>query len=385
MYRKHLVFVAACLGMLLFGIVFLSLGTISVFIQEKFHMGPLQVASLASSLPVGMLAGSLLFGPVVDRYGYKILLTVCTGLIFLALESVAWARSFGILQLSFFFIGLGGGVINGGTNALVADITTDGKGAKLSLLGVFYGIGALGMPLVIGRLTRHFNYETVISGIGFVVLLPLVYFLVLKFPEPKQKKGFPVTEAFSMLKDPLLILMGFILFFESALEGITGNWSTTFLKSIHLSPEKALYALSCQIAAIAIVRLLLSKVFSYISTRSVMYLSFILILSGAVLFTMVTSFLAAIIALSLMGAGFAAVFPVILGYVGELYAKLTGTAFGIVIVLALAGNSLLNYLVGVISKIWGIRYFPYILIICIVFMVILYSIAIRLISKKIKV
>jgi len=100
---------------------------------------------------------------------------------------------------------------------------------------------------------------------------------------------------------------------------------------------------------------------------------------------MVTTFPAAIIALSLMGAGFAAVFPVILGYVGEMYANLTGTAFGIVIVLALAGNSLLNYLVGVISKIWGIRYFPYILIICIVFMVILYSIAIRLISKKIKV
>ncbi|MBN1790720.1 MAG: MFS transporter [Bacteroidales bacterium] len=385
MYRKHLVFVAACLGMLLFGIVFLSLGTISVFIQEKFQVGPLQVASLASSLPVGILAGSLLFGPVVDRYGYKILLTVCTGLIFLALESVARARSLGILQLSFFTIGLGGGVINGGTNALVADTTTEGKGAKLSLLGVFYGIGALGMPLVIGRLTRHFNYETVISGIGFVVLLPLVYFLVLKFPEPKQKKGFPVTEAFSMLKDPLLILMGFILFFESALEGITGNWSTTFLHSIHLSPEKALYALSCQIAAIAIVRLLLSKVFAYISTRFVMYLSFMLILSGAILFTMVTTFPAAIIALSLMGAGFAAVFPVILGYVGELYANLTGTAFGIAIVLALAGNSLLNYLVGVISKICGIRYFPYILIICIVFMVILYSIAIRLISKKIKV
>ncbi len=385
MYRRHLVFIAACMGMLLFGIVFLSLGTISVFIQEKFRVDPLQVASLASSLPVGMLAGSLLFGPVVDRYGYKTLLTVCTALIFLALESVAWARSFSILQLSFSIIGLGGGVINGGTNALVADITAEGKGAKLSLLGVFYGIGALGMPLVIGMLTRHFSYETVISVVGFMVLLPLVYFLALKFPEPKHKQGFPVTEALSMIKDPLLILMGFVLFFESALEGMTGNWSTTFLKSIHLSPENALYALSCQIAAIAIVRLLLSKVFRYISTRSVMYLSFILILAGAILFTQAYSFPAVILALSCMGAGFAAVFPVILGYVGEMYAKLTGTAFSIVIVLALAGNSLLNYLVGLISKVWGIMYFPYILISCVVLMAFLYSIAIRLISKKIKV
>jgi MFS family permease len=140
MYRKNLVFAATCLGMLLFGVVFLSLGTISVFIQEKFRMDEIRVASLASSLPIGMLAGSLLFGPIVDRYGYKILLIICTVLIVLALESVAFAPSIAMLQASFFFIGLGGGVINGGTNALAADITSEGKGAKLSLLGVFYGL-----------------------------------------------------------------------------------------------------------------------------------------------------------------------------------------------------------------------------------------------------
>jgi MFS transporter, FHS family, glucose/mannose:H+ symporter len=385
MYSKSLLFVAACLGMLLFGIVFLSLGTISVFIQDKFRVDALQVASLASSLPIGMLAGSVLFGPIVDRYGYKTLLIICAGLILLALESVAFARSFKILQFSFFFIGLGGGVINGGTNALAADITAESKGAKLSLLGVFYGIGALGMPLVIGLLTRHFNYETIISIIGFIVLLPIIYFLVIKFPEPKHKQGFPFTEALSMLKEPMLILMGFILFFQSALEGISGNWMTTFLKSANLSAENALYALSCQLAAIAAVRLLLSRAFRAISTRFVMYLSFALIFTGAVLLTSVSSFQAFLVAITLMGAGFAAGFPVILGYVGELYAGMTGTAFSIVIVLALLGNTLLNYAVGLISKAWGISYFPVVLLICVVIMAVLYSIAIRRISKRIKV
>ena len=385
MYSKKLVFVAACLGMLLFGIVFLSLGTISLFIQEKFRVDALRVASLASSLPIGMLAGSLLFGPVVDRYGYKTLLIISAGLISLALELTAFTHSFAILQLSFFLIGLGGGVINGGTNALAADITTEEKGAKLSLLGVFYGIGALGMPLVINALTRHFSYEKVISIIGLVVLLPVVYFLVLIFPEPKQKQGFPIADAISMLKEPLLILMGFILFFESALEGITGNWTTTFLKSIHLTSANALYALSCQVAAIAITRLLLSRLFSRIPSRILMYLSFMLISAGAVLFTTVSSFPAVLFAMSCLGAGFAAVFPVILGYVGELYAKMTGTAFSIVIVLALTGNTLFNYFVGLVAEAWGIGYFPYILIFCVVFMTIIYSIVIQRISKRIKV
>jgi MFS family permease len=385
MYRKNLVFAATCLGMLLFGVVFLSLGTISVFIQEKFRVNEIRVASLASSLPIGMLAGSLLFGPIVDRYGYKILLIICTGLIVLAMESVAFAPSIAILQASFFFIGLGGGVINGGTNALAADITSEGKSAKLSLLGVFYGLGALGMPLVIGTLTRYFKYEAIISIIGVFILLPMVYFGIVKFPEPKQKQGFPIAEAFSLLKEPLLILMGFILFFESALEGMVGNWTTTFLKSVNISVENSLYFLSCQVAAIAIVRLILSRLLSKISTRIVMYVSFALIIAGAIFLATISSFLIALLAMLCLGAGFAAGFPVILGYVGELYTRMTGTAFSIVIVLALAGNTLLNYLVGVISKVWGINKFPVVLAFCVVLMMLLYSIVAKRISKKIKV
>jgi FHS family glucose/mannose:H+ symporter-like MFS transporter len=71
--------------------------------------------------------------------------------------------------------------------------------------------------------------------------------------------------------------------------------------------------------------------------------------------------------------------------VGELYPEISGTAFSIVIVLALAGNSLLNYLVGMVSKLWGIVNFPVIIIICVVFMTLLYSIVSKIISKKIKV
>jgi hypothetical protein len=34
----------------------------------------------------------------------------------------------------------------------VADISKDSKTANLSLLGVFFGIGALGMPFILGLL-----------------------------------------------------------------------------------------------------------------------------------------------------------------------------------------------------------------------------------------
>ncbi len=105
-------------------------------------------------------------------------------------------------------------MINGGTNALSADITADRKGAKLSLLGVFFGIGALGMPCVHWyTFMPHYSYQTIISGIGFFVFLPMMFFILLKFPDAKLKQGFPLRKAFSLVKEPVLILMGFYFVF----------------------------------------------------------------------------------------------------------------------------------------------------------------------------
>ena len=65
MYNKKVVFGAACVGMLLFGMVMLSLGTINTFLTDKFSLDTITVGSLAALLPLGILIGSLIFGPVV--------------------------------------------------------------------------------------------------------------------------------------------------------------------------------------------------------------------------------------------------------------------------------------------------------------------------------
>jgi FHS family glucose/mannose:H+ symporter-like MFS transporter len=382
MYRKNLVFAAACMGMLLFGMVFLSLGTISVFIQEKFRVDALKIASLASSLPAGMLIASILFGPVVDRYGYKFILLICSVLIMLALESISFAKSMIALQSSFFLIGFGGGVINGGTNALSADITSEGKGAKLSLLGVFFGVGALGMPLLTGLLSEYYSYEIIISSLGYFILLPVLFFALIRFPEPKQKQGFPLKKALSLVKDPILLLFGCVLFFESALEGMVGNWTTSYLTAINLNNENALYALSCHVAAISLTRLLLSQLLNRISSRIVLFFSFALIFTGAIVLLNVSSFLSSIISMIIIGTGFAAGFPVILGYVGERNEQLSGTAFSLVIVMALTGNTLLNYIVGAVSKSSGISNFPLIIMLCVIFMALIFAIVSHKLSKK---
>ena len=45
-----------------------------------------------------------------------------------------------------------------------------------------------------------------------------------------------------------------------------------------------------------------------------------------------------------------------LGFVGNRYAQLSGTAFSIVLVVALSGNMLVNLLMGMIADKWGIQH-----------------------------
>ena len=139
------IFVAACTGMFLFGVTMVSLGSILPELIGKYNLSKIAAGTLTSLLPGGILAGSVLFGPITDRYGYKYLMIVCTLFIIAALEGLAFTQSYILLRLYIILIGFAGGMLNGATNALVNDISSEGKSANISLLGVFYGIGALGM------------------------------------------------------------------------------------------------------------------------------------------------------------------------------------------------------------------------------------------------
>ncbi|MDP4115635.1 MAG: MFS transporter, partial [Bacteroidota bacterium] len=122
MYNRKLVFAASCMGLLLFGIVLTSLGSILPNVVKTFNLNDIQTGALVTFLPIGLIIGSLFFGPLVDKYGYKYMLIICSAMVLIGFEGLALGRSYAMLQLSIFLIGLGGGAINGAGNALVADI-----------------------------------------------------------------------------------------------------------------------------------------------------------------------------------------------------------------------------------------------------------------------
>lgn len=356
MYNRRLVFWAACLGMLMFGIVMTTLGAILPSVFEKFAVSKANAGSLMLLMSFGILLGSIIFGPIIDRYGYKTLLIVCGGLVFLGLEGIAFASNFNWLRVFVFLIGFGGGVINGGTNALVADISEQGKTANLSLLGMFFGVGAIGIPLILGALSGLFDYMFIIASIGGFVLAILVYYFWLTFPVPKQEQGFPLKEGAGLLKETALLLFGFILFFQSGMEITVGSWTSTFFKEVlNLNAGKAVLFFSFYWLGIVIARLLLGSVLKKIKPSLAEYVSILIALIGAIVMIISHRVMLSIAGLFLVGLGFAAGYPVMLGYVGKLYEKLSGTAFSIVFVIALIGGMLFPYATGFLGENFGLR------------------------------
>jgi len=364
MYNKNLVFCAACLGMLLFGIVFLSLGSANNMLAERFGLDDRAIGTLTALLPFGILIGSLVFGPIVDRFGYRWMVVGASLLVGASLNGMAFANSPRMAHLWVFFIGLGGGVLNGSTNALAADVSEGERGAKLSLLGVFFGLGAILMPIAIASLSHRFTMEQIVSSVGWLSLVPVAYCLAIKFPPPKLRtERHSLKRIFAMLSDPPLLFACLALAVQSGMEGMSNDWMTRFLKKGLLGDAAdgerwAQLGLVALTGAMTVTRLGLAGVLHWLSSRVVLLLSLVIAASGAVVMLTIPTLLGAIVGIIAIGVGLAAGFPVVLGYVGDRYPQQSGAAFSTIFVVALLGNMAINKSFGLVAHEHGVRQYP---------------------------
>jgi fucose permease len=357
-YRKNAVFAAACIGMLMFGVSLLSMGALLPAIIARFHLSGVESGALVSILPLGLLAGSMVFGPIVDRFGYKLLLVLNALIVLAGLEALAFAPSVGVLRLAILAIGFGGGVLNGGTNALVADISAGQRGAQLSLLGVFFGLGALGMPLLLGALDG-IAATSIIGTIGAALLLPVLYFLVLDLPVPKHAQGFPIAQGAGLARDGALLAIALTLALQSGIEGVINNWSTTYLQHARgISPRHALLALSAYVGGMTVARVALTGILRTVPGGRVLLSGILVSGAGVAILAWAPGATTAATGLALTGIGLAAAFPLLMGYAADLHPDMSGTAFSVVLAIALPGNMAANYLVGVLSARFGPEHLP---------------------------
>ena len=367
MYKRNLVFIAACAGLAFFGVTMLALGPILGQLGEGAN-------SLPSTLSIGIILGTILFGYIVDKFGYKWLLIVGALLALAGIQGLANFAEIAMLHVSMFMLGVGGGILNGETNALVADIYDDNqRGARLSILGAFYCIGALLWTLLNYFIT---DYTVPLHCVSAAMVLFIALFVSMQFPKAKPQDNVSLKKSLGLLKYPSLILFALILFFQSGFEGISGNFTKSFLQNLHQIPENAAtLSLTWFTIGMLIGRIPLGAIMKKLNDSATLYLYLSIAVVGVAILYFASSVAFIYSATALIGFGVGATYPVVFSYLGSTFRDLSGTAFSIAIFIGLLGQFSFNKIVGIFFDKSHYGYFPLMLAFAVVMMMIILPLA----------
>jgi MFS family permease len=113
----------------------------------------------------------------------------------------------------------------------------------------------------------------------------------------------------------------------------------------------------------------------------VLYASIATTVCGSLVLAATSDYNASLVGALLVGCGLAAIFPVVLGYVGDRYPQLSGTAFSTIFVTALVGNMLINKTFGYVAQKHGVVQYPTMMVVLLAASALLLFTIIRLIGS----
>jgi fucose permease len=339
-------------GIFVFGIVLAILGVLLPLLFERIDLDPVQAGSLFWFLNLGSLIVSLGSGLVFDRFGFKLVLVLASLSAGAALTGMAWATSYPMMATGIFFLGLGGGGLNAGTNVLMADLYPNQQASALNRLGIFFGFGACFIPLFIGGLIAVLDLGTILLLTGVIALVPGAAFLRLAFPPGKHAEaGLPRSEVKALLLHPFVLLMGALLFFQSGNEFSTGGWMTSYLvETLAFTASTASFYLSGFWAALIVGRVLSVRLLRRMAEETLVQLSAASAALALLLFILVPHPWVSLLAMCWLGLSMAPIFPSALGEAAKHFPHLSGTVFGILIATALVGGMTIPWLLGFIVR-----------------------------------
>jgi fucose permease len=240
--------------MFLFGIALALLGTLFGLpeTRARLHVDLAQQGDVFLVLYLGVFVSTILVGPVIDSFGNKVVLAASGLLVTAALVLFAGAASFIAALGAGFLLGFGGGGLNTAANALVADLYRDERGAMLNIVGMFFGFGALVVPLCAAIITGIFSIPQLLLGTAALAALCSAVYVATDFRLSRDglTTPFSVLASLKAARNPNVLLFATLLFFQSGNESSVGGWTSTYAGATGLPARTATMILAGYWAAL---------------------------------------------------------------------------------------------------------------------------------------
>lgn len=324
--------------------------------RTRLHIDLAQQGTMFLLLYLGILLATLLAGPVIDAIGNKVILVSSSALVAAGMAGFAFAHSFAAAAIPAVLLGCGGGGLNTSTSVLISDLYGEIRGPMLNMLGIFYGVGALCIPLLAAAIAGHFPIAPQLLFCAGLAGACAILFLPMHFPEASAAKSFSWREAFQVARYPGVLVLGFLLFCQSGNEACISGWTSTYVGETGLSAQTATFILAGYWAALMVGRLLVARLLKSVGKEKLVLASGVGALLGVAILLTNRSEEMLIVGVLMIGFSYAGIFPTTLAVAGDAYRKMAGSVFGLLFAIALVGGMSFPWAVGHISQALGVRY-----------------------------
>ena len=306
---------------------------------------------------VAYASGSVLGGGLMERFGRRAVLVSAAVLHGVGIAGFGLAPSWPLFVLAMVPAGLGAGCLDGGSNGLVLDVYREGRGRAMNLLHVWFSVGALLAPLVIGRAVEAGVAWEAIMLVSAVSLAALaVAYALVPMPSGRRDRadgGAPTASSVRprLLSGPIVLLGVAIGSYVAAEIGVS-NWLVRFLEPAPLAT--ATLALSLMWAGATVGRLLSSAIadrFDHLRFTLVCIVLMGLAIGAAVV---APSLPLSIALFTLAGAASGPVFPMIIALGGERFPERSAAVGGTLVGFAVVGSTLYPPAIGFLSVTVGL-------------------------------
>jgi fucose permease len=352
MVKKPLL-IAAFLGTFVFGFFSVFWGMIVPSLEKQPWVTSVATILLANS--IGLVIGSIISGPAIDKLGNKVVLAA--GILLVGAGAFGLGRA-GSMPFAFvmgLLVGTGGSGIVTSANALVADVaTTDAaRGMWANIINNFFAVGTfVGPYALIYLLNRGTSLTQLGTLLGGVCVVLAVYYVVIQFPPPRNVGVSMTAGAGQVLSRGLFWVFALMLLLYVGCEGTVWYWMNKYLTSL---PGIDADAAGSAIALFAIGIIVGRIVSSFLLGRKILKPLVCTLLFGVGIAIFYTAVLFASeintirVLMTLAGVSMAPMFPTILAAVAINFPKNTGTAIGLAITGGWLGYVFIPPTIGYVS------------------------------------
>lgn len=340
---------AAIVAIFIYGMIAAMLGTILPDLSDRFQLTPRQNGTIAFAQALGLIIASLAVGPLLDDEGKKAGLILGLGFISVALFALPRSAGFRSIVFLLFLLGVGGGIVVTGANALVSDVGETHRAVALNLVNLFFGLGGLATPFISAHLFAR-KWVRLCYTIAGLTVITLVIQAVTKMPPPTGAGRFILADAGPVLGRPVLFLLGLFLFLYISCEVGVWNWLTRHLIAQGVPEARALTILSLGFAlGLLVGRVAVSPILVHVAAITILLAASIAMAVTTFVMLRTNNPTAAFGLVFLAGLSMAPVFPTTLAIVGDVFPRMTGTAIGFVITCGWTGLAVSSRLIGAIA------------------------------------